>query len=62
MTTSLQQQFEFLSEIERLREVDRQNLLLDGSRQENSAEHSWHLALYALAFGPYAPAGVSIPR
>lgn len=62
MTTSLQQQFEFLSEIERLREVERQNLLLDGSRQENSAEHSWHLALYALTFGPYAPAGVSIPR
>ena len=62
MTTSLLQQFEFLSEIERLREVDRQNLLLDGSRQENSAEHSWHLALYALAFGPYAPEGVSIPR
>ncbi len=62
MMTSLQQQFEFLSEIERLREVDRQNILLDGSRVENSAEHSWHLALYALAFAPYAPAGVSIPR
>ncbi|OIQ32094.1 MAG: phosphohydrolase [Alphaproteobacteria bacterium MedPE-SWcel] len=62
MTTSLQQQFEFLSEIERLREVDRQNLLLDGSRPENSAEHSWHLALYALAFAPYASAEVSIPR
>ncbi|MFP3548532.1 HD domain-containing protein, partial [Rhizobium sp. SIMBA_035] len=29
---------------------------------ENSAEHSWHLALYALVFAPYAPAGVSIPR
>lgn len=62
MTTHLVQQFEFLSEIERLREVERQNLLLDGSRVENSAEHSWHLALYALAFAPYAPPAVSIPR
>ncbi|TNJ40651.1 HD domain-containing protein [Phaeobacter sp. B1627] len=62
MTTSLQRQFEFLAEIERLREVDRQNLLLDGSRQENSAEHSWHLALYALALAPYAAPEVSIPR
>ncbi|MFY1707756.1 HD domain-containing protein [Tritonibacter scottomollicae] len=62
MTSDLQQQFDFLSEIERLRQVDRQTLLLDGSRPENSAEHSWHLALYALVFAPYAPAGVSIPR
>jgi len=62
MTSDLQQQFDFLSEIERLRQVDRQTLLLDGSRQENSAEHSWHLALYALVFAPYAPPGVSIPR
>ena len=62
MTSDLQQQFDFLSEIERLRQVDRQTLLLDGSRPENSAEHSWHLALYALVFAPYAPPGVSIPR
>ncbi|WP_416368379.1 HD domain-containing protein [Tritonibacter mobilis] len=62
MTTDLEQQFEFLSEIERLREVERQNLLLDGSRVENSAEHSWHLALYALVFAPYAPSDVSITR
>ena len=62
MTSDLQQQFDFLSEIERLRQVDRQTLLLDGSRPENSAEHSWHLALYALVFSPYAPTGVSIPR
>lgn len=62
MISPLDQQFEFLSEIERLREVDRQNLLQDGSRQENSAEHSWHLALYALAFAPHASADVSIPR
>ncbi|NIZ12241.1 HD domain-containing protein [Phaeobacter sp. HF9A] len=61
-TDTLTQQFDFLSQIERLREVDRQNLLLDGSRVENSAEHSWHLALYALAFAPYAPEAVSLTR
>ena len=62
MTSDLTLQFEFLCDIERLRQVERQNLLLDGCRRENSAEHSWHLALYALCFAPYAPAEVSIPR
>ena len=62
MQTTLAQQFAFLNEIERLREVDRHNLLLDGSRVENSAEHSWHLALYALVLGGHAPDGVDLLR
>ncbi|AUA55558.1 hypothetical protein CVS48_05645 [Achromobacter spanius] len=44
----LESQLAFLREIDRLKTVVRQSPLLDRSRKENSAEHSWHLAMYAL--------------
>ena len=50
----LQAQIEFLLTCDRLKSVTRQNRLHDGSRDENSAEHSWHLALMALTLGEYA--------
>jgi putative hydrolase of HD superfamily len=43
----LLQQLAFLKEIDRPKAVVRQSPLLDRSRKENSAEHSWHLAMYA---------------
>jgi putative hydrolase of HD superfamily len=42
--------------------VLRQTLLTDGSRQENSAEHSWHIALMAMVLAEYAPEPVDILR
>lgn len=54
----LQQQLAFLSEIDKLKTVLRQSPLLDGSRRENSAEHSWHLAMYALLLPEYASANI----
>ncbi len=62
MRTDISQRFEFLKEIDKLRGVNRHNVLIDGSRVENSAEHSWHLALYALILQEHAPAGVDILR
>lgn len=47
----LTQRFAFLNEADRLKSVERANVLMDLSRPENSAEHSWHVALYALVFG-----------
>ncbi|QPM89631.1 HD domain-containing protein [Pseudooceanicola algae] len=52
----------FLAEADQLKRIDRATTLCDGSRQENSAEHSWHLALYALALADHAPIDVSIFR
>lgn len=49
----LNEQIEFLCAIDDLKRVRRQTTLLDGSRPENSAEHSWHLALYALVLAEY---------
>ena len=55
-------QMAFLVEADRLKSVLRATTLCDGSRPENSGEHSWHLALYALVLGDQAGSGVSIDR
>lgn len=52
----LEKQFRFLTEIDRLKRVERQNILADSSRRENSAEHSWHLAVLALCLSEHATA------
>ena len=48
------QQIEFILEIDRLKHVLRQTILMDKSRQENSAEHSWHIALTVMILSEYA--------
>jgi putative hydrolase of HD superfamily len=50
----LRQQLRFVIEIDRLKGILRRNLLVDGSRRENSAEHSWHQALMAMLLVEYA--------
>jgi putative hydrolase of HD superfamily len=47
-------QIEFIIEIDKLKGVLRQTILMDSSRQENAAEHSWHLAVMALLLSEYA--------
>ena len=56
------QQVEFLVEIDRLKSIVRQTLLVDGSRQENSAEHSWHLAVLAMVLAEHSMAPVDLFR
>lgn len=58
----LSRQLAFLTEIDRLKSVVRQSPLIDRSRRENSAEHSWHLALYALVLAEHAAAAVDVLR
>ncbi len=50
----LQQQIQFLAEIDKLKQVLRRTWLLDQSRFENDAEHSWHIAVAAMLFLEYA--------
>lgn len=52
----LEKQIQFIIEIDKLKHVFRQTLLMNGSRNENDAEHSWHLALMALLLREYASA------
>ena len=58
----LNAQLRFILEVDKLKRVLRRNLLVDGSRRENSAEHSWHLTLCARTFAEYAPEGTDIDR
>ena len=55
-------QIEFIVEIDKLKNIVRQTLLTDGSRQEDSAEHSWHIAMMALILAEYAREPVDLSR
>lgn len=61
MTDRLDAQMAFLMEADKLKAITRATRNHDG-RFENSAEHSWHLALFALVLGEHAPQGVDIAR
>jgi putative hydrolase of HD superfamily len=63
MTDILKKQLEFLAEADKMKGVFRQTLVMDKSRHENDAEHSWHFALMALTLYEYAGyGGVDINR
>ncbi|MEZ4753241.1 MAG: HD domain-containing protein [Bdellovibrionota bacterium] len=66
MTTStsirLSKQIDFLLEIDSLKNVLRQNLLVDGSRRENTAEHSWHIAVLAIILHEYSDTETNLSR
>jgi putative hydrolase of HD superfamily len=56
------EQLDFLMEADRLKGVIRRTLVSDGSRFENTAEHSWHAALYALVLAEHAREPVDTAR
>jgi putative hydrolase of HD superfamily len=53
-TDRFRQQIEFILEVDKLKNVLRKTILMDRSRRENSAEHSWHIALTVLILSEYA--------
>lgn len=58
----LDAQLAFLEEIDRLKSVLRATKLNDASRHENTAEHSWHIAMYALTLAEHAEQPVDVAR
>ena len=58
----LARRIDFIYELDRLKTVLRQSMLIDDSRQENSAEHSWHLAMAALTLAPLAAEPIDVER
>ncbi|MGI9510351.1 MAG: HD domain-containing protein [Geminicoccaceae bacterium] len=58
----LTKQLDFLIEADQLKSVLRGTTLCDGSRRENSGEHSWHIALYALILAEHANRPIRIER
>ena len=61
--SKITQQLDFILELDRLKAVYRQTSVKpDGNRQENSAEHSWHISLMANILQEYAEDGVDLLR
>lgn len=59
---ALARRIDFLNEADKLKSVTRATKVIGGLRRENSAEHSWHLALYAMVLAEHAPQPVQLSR
>jgi putative hydrolase of HD superfamily len=60
--TRLECHLDFVRELDRLKSVLRRTSLIDRSRLENSAEHTWHLTGMAIALFEYAPPEADLGR
>ena len=58
----LKKQMDFILEIDKMKEIQRQTYLGDASRRENDAEHCWHLAIMAILLKDYANEEVDLQR
>jgi len=50
----LKRDIDFIIELDKMKSILRQNSLIDGSRKENDAEHSWHIAVMAMVLHEYS--------
>ena len=58
----IQKQMTFLFEIDKVKDIFRQSLIVNGKREENDAEHSWHMALVALIIKEYFQGEVDLEK
>jgi putative hydrolase of HD superfamily len=58
----LDQQLKFTAEIDKMTSIFRRTSLIDKSRRENDAEHSWHIAVMSMLFEEYASEPVNVSR
>ena len=58
----LEKQIDFIIEVDKLKKVFRQNVVIGTTRNENDAEHSWHLALMALLLSEHVQEGLDLFR
>ncbi len=59
---NIEKLIEFSAEIDKMKSVYRRTLVIDKSRTETDAEHSWHLAMMVVLFKDYARPEVNIDR
>lgn len=58
----INQLLKFTAEVDKMTSISRRTLLVNKSRRENDAEHSWHIALMAMLFKDYAPEGCDVAK
>ncbi|MBE6067259.1 MAG: HD domain-containing protein [Clostridium lundense] len=56
----LSKQIQFILEIDKLKHIFRQNIVTGTTRNENDAEHSWHLAIMAMMLYEYSKVPVDV--
>src|SRR5215510_11978300 len=57
-----ERQIRFVLEIDKLKTIIRRTYLLNADRAENTAEHSWHLAIMAILLAEHANEPINVPR
>ena len=62
MNERLKKQLDFILEIDKAKNILRQTHLSGHGRQENDAEHSWHMAVMAILLREYANEEVDVLR
>jgi putative hydrolase of HD superfamily len=62
MTDRISTLVEFLTDVERLKLIERKAYVSDKSRRENSAEHSWHLAVGLLTIAQELNLKIDLPK
>ena len=58
----LEKQIRFVLEIDKLKTILRRTYLLHADRCENTAEHSWHLAIMAILLAEYSNDPIDVSR
>ena len=60
--TRLEQQIRFIVEIDKLKTIRRRTYVIDEARNENTAEHSWHIAVMAMLLAEHANEKIDISK
>ena len=60
LTDEMARRMDFVREVDKLKEIERRTHVFASGRRENSAEHSWHVALMAAVLQPYANEPVAL--
>lgn len=60
ITEKLLKQIEFIKEIDKLKYIQRRTKLFNSDRNENDAEHSWHLAMMAIVLSDYSNTNIDL--
>ncbi|WP_321515481.1 HD domain-containing protein [Marinifilum fragile] len=57
---NLLKQIEFIKEIDKIKYIQRRTKLFHSDRNENDAEHSWHLAMMAIVLSEYSDVKIDL--
>ncbi|GFN34571.1 HD domain-containing protein [Tepidimicrobium xylanilyticum] len=60
LSERLLKDIDFIVELDKMKSVLRQTSLIDNSKRENDAEHSWHISVMALVLAEYANEKIDI--